>query len=365
MPLAVQQGGAEALLMHLLRLGSRNFDFVCLFLTAGPLVDEAHKLGYSAYAANATRVSSLSNFAKTTRWLRSVIKREQLDVVFSWMPKAHLYSAAAVFGTGVKALWFQHGLSDGRKLDKIISALPAQLVLCCSKAVQERQLSLRPSLKTSVCYPGVEFPTPGPIDWREARTRLNLDTTRPLIGMVARLERWKGAHVFVETAALVLRDRPDARFFLVGGPHPRDLAYAEEVQNLVVHHGIGDRLVLAGQRPRSEIPFWQASADLIVHPVVGAEPFGMAVAEAMGMGKVVIATGGGGPTEIIENNVNGVLIPAADPSAIASEIQRLLNDPQRLARMADQAFVRGRSFNVSRFGERFEELVGSALGPAS
>lgn len=361
MPLAIQQGGAEALLMHLLTLGSQRFDFVCLFLTAGPLVEEAGRLGYPTYAASATRVSSLPNFVKTARWLRGVIRREQLDGVVSWMPKAHLYSSAAAVRTRAKTMWFQHGLSDGRRIDRIISALPAQLVLCCSEAVRERQLSLRADLRTAVCYPGVEFSTSGPIDWKEARAQLNLDTTRPLVGMVARLERWKGAHVFVETAALVLRERPDVRFFLVGGAHPRDLAYAEEVQNLVIRHGIGDSLVLVGQRPRSEIPLWQASADLIVHPVVGAEPFGMAVAEAMGMGRVVIATGGGGPLEMIENDVNGVLLPTADASAIALEINRLLEDPQRRARIADQAYYRGRSFTVSRFGERFEELVGSAL----
>jgi glycosyltransferase involved in cell wall biosynthesis len=361
MPLAQQQGGAELVLLHLLSQGSKRFDFFCVFLEEGPLVEQVRSLGYRTFVTQTTRLSDPENYIFTIFWLRRLFKREKPDAVLSWMPKAHLYVAPAAAMLRTKTLWFQHGMMHKSRINRVIMAFPANKVLCCSLASQASQDQLRPRRKTAVCYPGVRFPTAEPIPASQARAQLGFNKDAQIIGMVARMERWKGHHVFVEAARIVNAACPGTYFFIVGGVHPRDPAYAEEIREMSAKTGLADHFILAGQRPASEVPLWQASADLIVHPVTGQEPFGMAVAEAMGMGKVVVASSSGGPEEIIEDAVSGFLVPKGDAAKLAATVIWLLKNPEELRRIEPAAFLRGRSFSTERFAERVDDLLAETL----
>ncbi|GGH09239.1 hypothetical protein GCM10011586_27120 [Silvibacterium dinghuense] len=179
--------------------------------------------------------------------------------------------------------------------------------------------------------------------------------------MVSRWERWKGVHVFLEAIAKLTALEPETSFFIVGGPHPRDPDYAHEIETMAARLNLGDRLILAGQRPADEVPLWLASADLIVHPCIGTEPFGMAVAEAMGMGRTVIASNTGGIPEIIRHGKDGFLIPPGDSTELADIMLRLLRDPALRAETGKQARERGRSFSVDRFADRIDSLLDTAV----
>jgi len=361
MSLGHQQGGAELALVHMLANGSKRYEIVCAFLKEGPLVEQARSMGYRTVVRQTKRLRDAGDFAATVLWLRRWFKTENPDAVLSWMSKAHLYVAPAAVRSGVKTLWIQWAITHNFRIDRIITRLPTSRILCCSLASQAAQSKVKPKRQSSVFYPGVAFPSPEPIPMREARAQLGLDQKARIVGMVARLERWKGQHVFVEAAGLVQAACPGTYFFIVGGAHPRDLAYAEEIRTMAAQSGLGDHLILAGQRPSPEVPLWQASADLIVHPVTGDEAFGMAVAEAMGMGKVVVASRSGGPEEIIENGVNGFLVPRGDAVELAATVSRLLQNPAEIERVESSAFLRGRSFSIERFASRIEDLVAETL----
>ena len=357
MPLGVQQGGAEALFLHLLKHESRSHRFVCAFLEDGPLVREIREMGYSTTVFPTTKLKDLGNFTRTVASLRSWIIRNRLKMVFSWMPKAHLYVAPAAILLPVRTLWFQHGVSWKGTMDRLTTILPANAILCCSETSKRAQDQLFPKRRSEVCYPGVSFPVTEQVSTADARRRLALPQDIPIVGMVARWERWKGLHIFLEAAKSLAAADPKITFFIVGGPHPMDQAYAEELQSISVQENFGERLILAGQRPSSEVPLWHASADLIVHPVTGIEPFGMAVAEAMSMSRVVIASDLGGPSEIIENGVNGILIPKEDPAALTCAITELLNNSDLRRRLSVEAYKRGRSFSIDAFANRFDHLL--------
>jgi glycosyltransferase involved in cell wall biosynthesis len=361
MPLAYQQGGAEALLLHLLRHGSARYEFFCVFLQDGPLVEQVQGWGYKTFVVRTTRLTDPLNYLSTIAWLRRWIIREKPDAVISWMPKAHLYVGVAAALSGVKKIWFQHGISGGGKIARITAKIPADRVLCCSAASKAAQDRVPPRRLTSICYPGVSFPAPIPIPYAQARAELGFAPQSRIVGMVARLERWKGAHIFIRAATIVSEALPGTFFFIVGGEHPRDPAYAEHIRQMAKDSGLKDRLILAGQRPASEVPLWHASADIIAHPVTGEEPFGMAVAEAMGMGRVVVASDEGGPREIIQDGIDGFLVPREDENALATLLIRLLQDSEELRRVAANAFSRGRRFSVAVFAQRMDELLAETI----
>lgn len=352
--------------MHLLTTGSRRFTLSCAFLEDGPMVERARGLGYRTRIIPITHLTDPKNYLATIAALRRWIKQEKLAAVFSWMPKAHMYVAPAAALMPVKTIWYQHGISHGDKMDRITTRLPASRVFCCSAASRAAQDELPPKRWSAVCYPGVSFASSAPIPSASARVQLNLDPNARIVGMVARWERWKGVHIFVEAAKLAAAANPGSYFFVVGGPHPFDLAYAEELRTLAAASGLGDHLILAGQRPAEEVPLWQAAADLIVHPVIGEEPFGMAVVEAMGMGKVVIASEAGGLKEIIQHGENGFLVPPGDAAVLAETITRVLADEALRTSWGAAAFRRGRSFSVEAFAGRVDELLAETLaGPSA
>ncbi len=361
MPLGSQQGGAEALLQHFLRHSDHSYNYVCAFLEDGPLVAEVRELGYDTTVFPTTHLSHLSNYLKTLRSLHKWIKTKKLHMVVSWMPKAHMYVSPVALLLPVRAVWFQHGVPHKHPIDRLITLLPADGVLCCSKTSKRGQDQMFPLRPSHVCYPGVELSAGDGKSKDEARESLGLPKTSPIIGMVARLEHWKGAHIFVDAAAQILKRYPEATLFIVGGKHPLDVAYSENIYAMVQKMNYGERLILAGQRPMTEVPLWQVAADVIVHPVVGVEPFGMSVVEAMGQGKVVVASDLGGPAEVIESGVSGILISGGDPGLLASTVIQLLEDPSRRVAIEKQASLRARRFSVDAFAERFNEVMSKLL----
>ena len=334
MPLAEQRGGAELMLMHLLRANRHGpgADYRVAFLEDGPLADEVRALGYPVQVFPAGQLRDLPRFLAVTRRLRQWFKRERVQLVLSWMSKAHLYAGPAAALAGVPAVWWQHGIPGGHWMDRTAARLPAREVFCSSNAVQAAQRRVRPARDTSVIYPAVDLerfhparlPTPG-----QARRQLGLPPAGPLVGIVCRLQHGKGVHVFLDAAAQVLATRPGASFVVVGGEHALEPDYPARLASQVRRLGLADRVLFAGYQACTEL--WMQALDVCVHASTGTEAFGMVIIEAMALGKVTLAAKADGPLEIIEDGVDGLLVEPGKPALLAEAIrcglERQATDP--------------------------------------
>jgi glycosyltransferase involved in cell wall biosynthesis len=361
MPLASQLGGAEALLQHLLRQRSDRFQLLCVFLQDGPLAEEARSLGYHVRVIPTTRLTSLANYVQAIWRLRRWARRMQLDAVLSWMTKAQIYVSPAIFGLPIRVAWYQHGLPTTAIIDRVASRLPADGILCCSRSSQSFQDLLSPKRRTFVCYPGISLPPADAPSSAEARMLLQLPASAPLIGMVARLENWKGVHVLIDAAEWVFERYPEAVFYVVGGTHPLDPGYRLFLDRKILELSRPSQFRLVGQKSMEETSLWQIAADVIAHPITGIEAFGMAVPEAMARGKVVVASNAGGPAEIIQNNLNGVLVPKGNAEELARGILALLDDPQTRRRLEAEAVVRAETFSIPNFARQLDATLSELL----
>ncbi len=158
------------------------------------------------------------------------------------------------------------------------------------------------------------------------RRELALAVARPLVTSVANYSDYKGQDVLIQAAAEVLKSFPDAQFLLVG--HDTD-----KLQPLVDRLGIAKSVCLAGFR--TDIPRVLAATDLFVMPSL-QEAAGTALREAMFSGIACIGTNVGGIPESIQDGETGLLVPPADPGALASAISRLLADPPQAGRLAER-----------------------------
>lgn len=363
MPLAEQRGGGELMLWHLMQQGrGGGVDWQVLFLEDGPLIGQVQALGVETRLIPAGRMREPHRFATAIGRIAAEARRRRSDLILSWMGKPHLYGSPAARLAGIPALWYQLGVPTGEsRVDRLATRLPARGILTCSQAGAKAQARLRPSRPTRVVYPGVELerfdpatlPTPA-----AARRALGLPTEGPLIGIVGRLQRWKGMHVLVEAMPEILRVHPDARCVLVGGKHDLEPDYSDYLESRIAALGVGDRVTLTGLQ--RNIPEWMQAMDVVVH-ASDHEPFGIVIIEAMALGKPVVAGNAAGPTEIITDGVHGLLTPYGDSTALAGAILRYLDDTAFARRVGAEAQRRAQEFSTQRYAQNLIAAVRNLL----
>jgi glycosyltransferase involved in cell wall biosynthesis len=92
------------------------------------------------------------------------------------------------------------------------------------------------------------------------------------------------------------------------------------------------------------------------------EPYGQVIIEAMLAGVPIIATEGGGPSEILTNDLDGLLYPAGDIDALAEALQRLNRDAALRARLVANARHRAQQFSPEAAAAKVMPLYRSVLG---
>jgi glycosyltransferase involved in cell wall biosynthesis len=349
MPVATERGGAERTLFQLLEHASDDAVWHVVLLERGPMADRIQGLGTQVTVLEAGRVRQLGRLAATERQLGRIFRATRTDVVVSWMPKAHLYSAPAARALGLPSVWFQHGIpSRTDPMDRIVAMLPTDAVLTPSRAVATAQHALWPHRATRVAYPGIDVDalTGAARNGNGPLAELSVPAGAPVVGLVARLQRWKGIHVLVAALPELLRLHPEARLVVVGGDHPLEPGYRGELEALAARLGVADRVHMAGYQ--ADAGRWMREFDVVVH-ASDNEPFGLVILEAMALGKPLVAGARGGPAEIVRDGVEAVLVPFGDSRALAAGISDLLVDPERARRMGTAAALRAREFSPDRF----------------
>lgn len=137
----------------------------------------------------------------------------------------------------------------------------------------------------------------------------------------------------------------------------RDAAFATQVRGSIENLGIGDRVDLTGSRTGEQLHGLYAHADLLVLPS-RAESYGMVVTEALARGIPAVASAVGGLPEALGTTavgVPGMLVPPADPTALADALRRWLTDDDLRQRL--RAAARQRRENLAPWSIAAEQLA--------
>jgi glycosyltransferase involved in cell wall biosynthesis len=163
----------------------------------------------------------------------------------------------------------------------------------------------------------------------------------------------------IRAAPGVLAEFPAARFLVVGGVHAAPPGYMESLLQLAAQLGVERRVTFTGFR--DDVAEFLAAFDMLVL-TSQRESFGKVLIEAMASGKPVINAAQGGPAEIIQHGVTGLLIPPCSPESVAGAILELARDPQRAQAMgrAGRAWVKGR-FSVDKYAADIQDVFAEVL----
>ncbi len=242
--------------------------------------------------------------------------------------------------------------SEGWK-DRLLTRLATRIVVN-SNAVALRFTSA-PRAKVTRIYNGVDVSrfTLG-VPCAELRPALGIPASAPVVGSIGRFVAYKGYRYLLEAARLVQEKIPEAHWVLVGDGELRG-----ELEGQCRRLGLEGAVHFPGWQER--VPEHLALFDLFVLPSLG-EHFGRVVLEAMAMAKPVVATDAGGVPEIVLHGQTGILVPPADPTAMAAAVVNLLQDRAMADRLGQAGRRRVESeFSLARHVEAMEALYTSLV----
>lgn len=161
----------------------------------------------------------------------------------------------------------------------------------------------------------------------------------------------KGLGDLLLAARLLVPKLPNLYFAMIGA----DIDEARFVQSQLARHGLTHRFLFCGYRedPR---PYF-ASADIVVVPSQ-VEAFSRVAVEAMLQEKLVIASRSGGPEEILEDGVTGVLVPPGDIVALAGAIELWIAVPNQVSEVGKRAAAIAREkFSLAQYQVAAEKII--------
>ena len=180
------------------------------------------------------------------------------------------------------------------------------------------------------------------------RGTLGVDPDVPLIAMVACFKDQKAPLDFVRVAKVVLDERRDARFCLVG-----DGLLRPQIETLIDELKISDKVVLLGWR--RDIPEIMNSIDLLLLTSLW-EGLPRVLPQAMASGIPVVATNVNGSPEAVKNGLNGYLLPPGDVLGMAQKIIYLLNNPREARAMGLKGRELVEEFDIWKMVKQQERL---------
>ncbi len=158
------------------------------------------------------------------------------------------------------------------------------------------------------------------------RDRHSIPERVPLVASVGALTEGRGQDLLVRAFPGVLEAHPDAFCVIAGAafPRPQDIAFREQLLELIGELGLGERVVVAGHVDDAADVY--AAADVVVNPARVAESFGRVPFEAAVAGRPSVVTRVGAIPELLGDGRSALIVPAEDPPAIAAAVDRLLGD---------------------------------------
>jgi glycosyltransferase involved in cell wall biosynthesis len=186
------------------------------------------------------------------------------------------------------------------------------------------------------------------------REELGIPDNVPVVGTVANFKVGKGHMHLLDTAAAVRRSVPEVRFVVVGQG-----ILEQEVRRRAGELGLDRTMVFTGFR--EDATRIMGAFDVLAIPSQ-YDGLSIALLEAMSLGKPAVLTRVGGNPEVVNDGEHGLVVPAAEPDALAGGIVALLQDEALRKRLGESARLRARDFDIRSAVRRSEDLYEELLG---
>jgi glycosyltransferase involved in cell wall biosynthesis len=333
-------GGASNVLMYLVNnLGNSDIVPVIVCPTGSDTAKYFNEEGFPTYTTNIPWFSKKAGILDLFSYfisliafaifLRRLTKKYRPALIHANSFITALYAMIPARITGTPLVWHMHDILDSGIINKIFiraAGWGARRIICVSAAVRNSLLEFGVNGgKCKIVYNCLTNPLI-PSQGVKARKEFGIPSGTHLVGMIGTICRLKGQLVLAEAIKDILARFPSTVFMFVGDViSDADIPYKEKVLNYLQENGLKDNVIFTGFR--KDVVDLIAAMDIIVHPPIMPESFGLVILEAMACKKPVVASNTGGIPEIISDGLNGLLIQPGDVHALANAVCKLLDDP--------------------------------------
>lgn len=188
----------------------------------------------------------------------------------------------------------------------------------------------------------------------ETRKKIGLTNGDMVVGYLGRLSSVKRLQVLINAVSLLAKQRPDVRLVVVGDGSNR------AAMRRLAKRRLGDRATFVGAVPHAEVEHYHAAFDVFA-TASSSETQPLAYTEAMFVGTPVVALATPGAADMIEDGVNGLLVPPGEGAeGLARAVGRVIAEPDLAGRLREggRAFAEARHYTA--VAGRLEEIYALA-----
>jgi len=356
-------GGAERFLVELCRaLPTDRYQVLVSPVSGdGPWADDLRQAGIELFPLRVRSHRELSAALRLARFMR----QRGVEIVHTHLFVGGVFGrlAALLARVPVMVTTEQNAYAPGHLLPRmqvLTDALLARMtdrLVAVSQGTRDYLIQVErvPPAKIEVVPNAIPWPRPVPPPQAEAvRRDLGAEGRFPFLGTVARLTPQKGLSYLLQALTRLRARFPNLYCVIVGEGELR-----AELESLARRLGLENHVRFCGLR--RDVPAILQNLDLFVLPSL-FEGLPVALLEAMAAGRPVVATRVAGSSEVIEDGVNGRLVPPADAVALAEAMAALLNDRERAEALARRGQERVRQrYAIDRVARAYERIYEELL----
>lgn len=351
-----EPGGGQLGLLRYLKQASL-FERSVLLLEGGRLVERLSSTGVPVEVLNGGggKFAALGKIGK----VRKFIRLSRPDIILSNSLRSGIVVSLLVGVKATRIYYLREGLSYGE-----ISGPKRTLVLRFLLPQFEGFLAnsewtaatlpqwLRKRKPVEIAYPisGIQ---PDQEDVGRVRHE-DVERIPSSLGILflGRLAPWKGVHVLIAAAAELANRGLADKFHvtIVGGPVFADPGYETRLHEKAEISAAS--IDFTGHV--SDISAQLAQHEVLAHCSVDPEPFGQVIVQGMNAGLVVVATRGGGPSEIIDDGITGILVSANDVTELANQLETLIIDRELVASISTKGKMAAKSYSDAKMAAMYE-----------
>lgn len=292
--------------------------------------------------------------------LVNIFKKEDIDIVHANSYRAAIYSLIAGKLAKKQTIWHVRDIFESSIYRKIMPFFSDKLIVI-SKAVSKQFSKKVTSKKAHLIYNGVDLKLFNNNVTGTLKSELSMNKQDFLIGMVGRIDRWKGFHHLISVIPQISKELNDFKIAIVGEEIlTKEKGYKAELITLAENLGVGDKVVFLGNR--FDIPNVMKSFDIFIS-YSKAEPFGRVIVEAMAMETPVIVANSGGAPEIVDESGCGLIVEGSSQEELIKSIKFLIRKRNDLNHMGLKGRKRVENhFNAKMVGSNVLSVYDSLIG---
>jgi len=246
-----------------------------------------------------------------------------------------------LFGSLVRAYLIRESRQISNRYDQIVTPSPSMKKILRDYGVR------RPieAIATGVNVNDFQKPISRP----ELESKWQIPQKSKLLLYVSRIAREKNVDFLLEAVRRLAGKRDDFYLLLIGGGPE-----LEEFRKKVAGWGLEKRIVFTDMLPKKETNRYYGAADIFVFPSI-TETQGIVITEAMAAGIPAVAINIMGPSDLIQDGVDGYLVPLK-LDILCAKIESLLNDESLRLKMGKKARQNAQQFSIETSADKMEKI---------